>query len=175
MFIIQGKSPNSLNQDEMISLGFDTKIDVPTIYTLSIAQLQGDFLTNNPVYLKDNVANTIHNLSDSDYAFTSEVGEFKNRFEIVFTNQALSNDAFDANTNTLQITQVSDNQVRFSTSNNLNIKNVRIYDLLGRQLYNLDGNNREETYNLSHLNNTVFIAKVELSNGALITKKAIKK
>jgi hypothetical protein len=174
LFAIQGKSPNSLNQDEMISLGFDTNISVPTIYTLSIAQLQGDFLTNNPIYLKDNVANTIHNLSDSDYTFISEVGEFKDRFEIVFTNQALSNDTFDANTNALQIKQVNDTQVRFSTSNNLSIKNVRIYDLLGRQLYNLEGNNSVETYNLSNLNNSVFIAKVKLSNGAIVTKKAIK-
>jgi hypothetical protein len=174
-FIIQGKAESSLNQDEVINLGFDTKIDVPTIYTLSIAQLQGAFLTNNPIYLKDNVANTIHDLSDSDYSFTSEVGEFKDRFEIVFTNQALSNDTFDVALNTLQIKQVNDTQVRFSTSNSLTIKEVAIYDLLGRQLYNLEGNNSVETYNLSNLNNSVFIAKVALSNGAIVTKKAIKK
>jgi len=77
--------------------------------------------------------------------------------------------------NTLQITQVNDTQVRFSTSNSLTIKQVAIYDLLGRQLYNLEGNNSVETYNLSNLNNSVFIAKVELSNGAIVTKKAIKK
>ena len=68
-FIIQGKAPSSLNEDEIISLGFDTSIDVPTLYTLSVGQLQGDFLTNNPIYLKDNLLNKLHDLSVSDYSF----------------------------------------------------------------------------------------------------------
>jgi hypothetical protein len=45
-----------------------------TLYKLSIAQLKGDFLTSNPIYLKDNFLNKIHNLETSDYSFTSEVG-----------------------------------------------------------------------------------------------------
>lgn len=174
-FAIQGKAESSLNENEVIKLGFDTRINVPTVYTLSIAKLRGDFMNNNPVYLKDNLLNKLHDLSASDYSFTSEVGEFKDRFEIVFNSEALSNDAFDTVLNTLQITQVNNNLVRFSTSNSLTIKQVTIYDLLGRQLYNLEGNNSVETYNLSNLNNSVFIAKVELSNGAIVTKKAIKK
>jgi len=175
LFAIQGKSPSSLNENEVINLGFNTSINVPTIYTLSIAQLQGDFLSNNKVYLKDNLLNTLHDLSGSDYNFTSEVGEFKDRFEIVFNAQALSADTFNLDTNTVQIIQVDDTHVTFKASGNLSIKTVAIYDLLGRQLYQLEGSHNEETYILSQLNNAVFIAKVELSNGVLITKKAIKK
>jgi hypothetical protein len=148
---------------------------VPTIYTLSVAYLQGDFLSNNKVYLKDNLLNTLHDLSGSDYNFTSDVGEFKERFEIVFNSQALSADTFNLDTNTVQIIQLDDTHVTFKASSNLNIKTVTIYDLLGRQLYQLKGSHNEETYNLSNLSNSVFIAKVELSNGALITKKAVKK
>jgi hypothetical protein len=70
---------------------------------------------------------------------------------------------------------LEDNQVQFTTSDNLNIKAVKIFDLLGRQLYNFKGNNSTETYTLSNLSSTVYIAKVELSNGAIVTKKAIKK
>jgi len=175
IFAIQGKAPSSLNESEAIKLGFNTSINVPTIYTLSVAQLQGDFLSNNKVYLKDNLTNTIHDLSASDYNFTSEVGEFTNRFEIVFKAQALSADTFDLDTNTVQIIQLDDTHVTFKASGNLNIKTVTIYDLLGRQLYQLEGSHNEETYNLSSLQHSVFIAKVALSNGALVTKKAIKK
>ena len=174
-FAIQGKSPNSLNDDEIINLGFDTNFDVPTIYTLSLAQLQGDFLTDNPIYLKDNLLNKVHCLSTSDYTFTSDVGEFKDRFEIVFNGKALATDDFNLDDTTLMISQMDDTHIRFKASNNVTIKTVSIYDLLGRQLYELSGSNNEETYNLSNLNNFVFIAKVELSNGTILTKKAILK
>ncbi|MCB0434133.1 MAG: hypothetical protein KDD18_14490, partial [Mangrovimonas sp.] len=82
----------SLNLDEVIPLGFSTTINVPTTYTLSIAQLEGDFLTTNTIYLKDNLLNLYHNLSASDYSFTSEAGEFNARFEIVFQDNSLSVD-----------------------------------------------------------------------------------
>ncbi|WP_445955124.1 T9SS type A sorting domain-containing protein, partial [Yeosuana sp.] len=82
---------------------------------------------------------------------------------------------FDFNANTVSILQVDDTHVSFRASNNQSIKTVTIYDLLGRQLYQLKGQNSEETYNLSKLKNAIFIAKIELSNGAFITKKAIKK
>tara|TARA_R110002050_G_scaffold94765_1_gene197057 strand:- start:38151 stop:40613 length:2463 start_codon:yes stop_codon:yes gene_type:complete len=173
-FTIQGKSINSINEDEVISLGFDTSIDVATLYTLSIAQLQGNFLNNNPIYLKDNLLNKTHDLTICDYTFTSEVGEFNERFEIGFTNKALSTEDQLLDTKSLKIIQLDNDYVQFSTSDNLSIKSVHIFDLLGRQLYNLKGNSNSETYELSNLNKTVYIAKVELSNGAIITKKNIK-
>ncbi|NCP51499.1 MAG: hypothetical protein GW839_13570 [Flavobacteriales bacterium] len=175
VYAIQGKSPNSLTEDEVIRLGFNTRIDVPTTYTLSVAQLQGDFLSNNTVYLKDHLTNTLHDLSASDYHFTSAVGEFKDRFEIVFNAKALSAQDFDVAANAVIISQVDQTHIKFKASKNLNIKTVSIYDLLGRQLYQLKGSQNEETYHLPQLNQSVFIAKVLLSNGALMTKKAVKK
>lgn len=174
-FAIQGKAPSDLNENEIINLGFKTSINVATLYTLSIAQLQGDFLSSNTVYLKDNVLNKIHDLSNSDYTFTSEVGEFNNRFQIAFSNKALSTDNISLNDNHLKIVELNNNRVNFKTSENLNIKAVKIYDLLGRELNNLKGNNSSETYELSNLKSNIYIAKVELSNGVTIIKKAIKK
>tara|TARA_R110002049_G_scaffold309135_1_gene517468 strand:+ start:111 stop:1721 length:1611 start_codon:yes stop_codon:yes gene_type:complete len=174
-FAIQGKAPNSLNEDEIINLGFTTHIDVATLYTLSVAQLQGDFLTNNPVYLKDNKLNITHDLSASDYTFTSEVGEFNSRFEIVFNANALSTENAVLDSKALRIVDLGNNRVQFNVSDNLSIKTVTVFDLLGRQLYSLKGNSNSETYNLSNLNNAIYIAKVALSNGAVMTKKAIKK
>lgn len=172
-YAIQGRNFNSINVDEVIQLGFSTIIDVPTIYTLSIANLQGDYLTNNTVYLKDNLENKLHNLSDSDYTFTSEVGEFNERFEIVFDASALSIDDNVLETTELSIVELEGDKVQFSTSGST-IKSVAIFDLLGRQLYDLKGTSASETYTLSNLKSSIFIAKIELSNGTVITKKAIK-
>lgn len=174
-YVIQGISPNNLSEEEIISLGFDTNIDVATIYTLSLAKLQGDFLSNNTVYLKDHFTNNLHDLSASDYHFTSAVGEFKDRFDIVFNAKALSAQDFDLEANAVIISQVDQTHIRFKASKNLSIKTISIYDLLGRQLYELEGSQNEETYHLPQLNQSVFIAKVALSNGALITRKAVKK
>jgi hypothetical protein len=174
-YAIQGKDINSLNIDEIVTLGFKTTISVPTLYTLSIAQFEGDFLTNNTVYLIDNLVNKLHNLSASDYTFTSETGEFNNRFEIVFNASALSTNDVVSNANSLSIVELQDDYVQFNITNNLKIKAVSVFDLLGRQLYNFKGQNNTETYQLSNLSSTVYIAKVTLSNGAVITKKAVKK
>ncbi|SFZ89863.1 Por secretion system C-terminal sorting domain-containing protein [Flaviramulus basaltis] len=174
-FVIQGKGINSLNADEVINLGFSTNIDVATLYTISIPQFEGDFLNNNPVFLKDNLLNTVHELSASDYTFTSSTGVFNERFEVVFSAASLSTDDVSLNSKSLKIIELENDNVQFTTSDNLNIKTVNIFDLLGRNLYNFKGSTTSETYNLSNLSSSVFIAKVELSNGAVITKKAVKK
>jgi len=61
-FAIQGKASYRLNDAETIKLGFSTNIDVATLYTLSIAQLQGNFLNDNAIYLKDNMTGKVHTL-----------------------------------------------------------------------------------------------------------------
>lgn len=174
-FAIQGKNANSINEDEIINLGFKSTINVATLFKLSVAKVEGDFLNCHTVYLKDNLLNKVHCLSTSDYTFTSEVGEFNNRFEIAFSDQALAIENMLLNKNTLKIIELENDYVQFNTSNNLNIKAVSIHDLLGRQLYHFTGSSTSETYKLSNLRNSVFIAKVELSNGAVISKKAFKK
>ncbi len=173
-YAIQGKNSTSITKEETIPLGFYTSLETVTLYKLSIAQLQGSFLNSNTVYLKDNLTGKVHNLKVCDYTFTSEVGEFNERFEIGFTAEALSTEDTILDTKSLKIVQLDNDHVQFSTSNSLSIKSVRIFDLLGRQLYNLKGNTSSETYKLSNLNNAIYIAKVELSNGAIITKKSIK-
>ncbi|GAB1856961.1 hypothetical protein MHTCC0001_17970 [Flavobacteriaceae bacterium MHTCC 0001] len=171
-FVIQGKATNSLNENEIVKLGFKTSIDVATLYKLSITDLKGAFMQNNAVYLKDNLENKIHNLTDADYTFTSEVGEFNNRFEIVFSANTLSNDAI-ALKNALNIAQLDSENIQFS-SDRSSIKNIAIFDALGRTLYTLTADSNSETFNLSKLKSAVYIATVELANGATVSKKFIK-
>jgi hypothetical protein len=164
-----------LNHGEVIPLGFYTAITEATLYKLSIAQLEGDFLTSNPIYLKDNLLHKVHNLSESNYSFTSEVGEFKDRFEIVFRSETLSDTEALLNSNKLTIIELNDGRVQMKTNSHLNIKSVQILDILGRTLYQLKGSSTTEIYTLSNLSQSTYIAKVELSNGQVITKRAIKR
>ncbi len=174
-FAIQGKDPNSLALNEVIPLGFYTSIDEVTIYTLSIAQLEGEFLTSNSIYIIDRLNNVIHDLSASDYTFTSEIGEFNNRFEIVFRADALSIHTNQLDENDLTIIELSNGDVQFKIGKNFTITNVEILDLTGRQIYNYKGHNSTEAYDLSQLSKAPYIGKVTLSNGQVISKKAIKR
>jgi len=173
-FAIQSKVQNSLTLNEIIPLGFDTTIATATLYTISISHLEGVFLTNNNIYLKDDLMNVIHDLSASDYIFTSEIGEFKYRFEIIFSN-SLSVDESEFNSNELNIIELRNSHVKFTVSDHNKIKFVTIIDVLGRVLYQLKGSSNSETYNLSNLSQSTYIAKIELFNGLVITKKAIKR
>ena len=174
-FVIQGKATSDLNIDEVIPLGFLTNIDVATIYTISIDNLEGDFLSSNPIYLKDNLTSTIHDLTVSDYNFTSNVGEFNNRFEIVFNNASLGIDNKETTLNNLSIIELENDNVMFKVGHNLKIKTIEIFDTLGKIIYSFKGDNYSETFNLKNLNENLYIAKVTLNNGQTITKKTIKK
>ncbi|MFS4483622.1 T9SS type A sorting domain-containing protein [Hyunsoonleella sp. 2307UL5-6] len=173
-YAIQGKNTTSIDESEIIKLGLSTNIDVATIYTLSIAQLEGEFLQNNTVSLKDNLTNTIHNLSDSDYSFTSEVGEFNNRFEVAFNATALSTNDFNVNANTVKIVQLNTDTVEFTTETS-NFKTITVIDLLGRTLQKYNADSNTETYNLNALKTAVYIANIELENGVTLSKKFVKK
>lgn len=148
-FAIQGKHTSSLTTNEVINLGFSTNISEPTIYTLSLANFEGEFLGNNMVILKDNLLNKTHNLSDSDYSFTSETGVFNNRFEIVFDATVLNTETFTTNTNKLSIVNLENNYVKFSVASNETIKSVTILDLVGREIYNFSGNSSSEIFQLN--------------------------
>jgi len=175
-FVIQGKGVNSLNNEEIINIGIKTTITIPTIYNLSLAQIEGDFLDNNVIYLKDNLLNVLHDLKTSDYNFTSEVGEFNNRFEIVFSSDALSiNQITDKNN--LTITEHKNGNVQFKLKSNNSLNNIKIIDLQGRLLYDFYPNSgsKDEILRLTNLSQSAYVAKVTLDNNYVISKKAIKR
>lgn len=171
---VQGKAISDLNINETIYIGFLNKIDMPTVYTISIDNFEGDFLANNTAYIKDNLLNTYHDLSASAYSFTSEVGEFNDRFEIVFTNLTLSIDQFTLNEINTTIISLTNDDVKFIAPKNLSISSVTIYDNLGRKIINLKGSEQTETYHLNTLSQSVYLAEIELSNKQKIIKKFIK-
>jgi hypothetical protein len=163
-----------LNIDEVIPLGFNTSIEEATLYTISIHTTEGDFMGENDIFIIDYDLNIIHNLKISDYNFTSDKGEFNERFEIVFTPEALSINDNTITANDISITELSNGEVQIKVSEQYTIDHVDILDILGRQVYSLNGSGSTEVYNLSKLSKAAYIAKVTLSNGQFISKKAIK-
>ena len=171
-FVIQGREL-PFNDSDAIPLGLN--LSSQNNYTIGIAAIDGLFETENQtIYLKDNLIGLTYNLTENPYSFSSEAGELNDRFEIVFNDNSLTINENELN-NALTIIEQQDGNVKFTTSNSLEIKNVKIYDVLGRLLYNLEGNSSTEIYNLDNLSQATYVAKVTLSNDVVITKKAIKR
>jgi len=177
-YVIQAKNKNSINENEIIKIGYKTEINIPTIYNFSIDKLEGNFLSNNQVYLKDNLLNVVHSIKNSDYRFTSVDGEFNDRFEIVFSENSLSLKDIIIKPSSILIIEQPNGDVQFKLNENGNIrtmKNIQIMDINGRNLYTFGTNSADETLRLSNLSNGAYIAKITLDNNSLIVKKAIKK
>jgi len=65
--------------------------------------------------------------------------------------------------------------VQFKLSSPFEMKSIEIVDLLGKTLYKLDAQGNSQTFSLNNLSQATYLAKVKLSNGKLITKKAMKR
>ncbi|MDW5289120.1 choice-of-anchor D domain-containing protein [Formosa sp. PL04] len=171
---IQGKDLNSIHEDEKITLGFYSSIDIPTIYTLSLDDFRGAFLQENELYLEDTFLNLDHNLKDSDYTFTSEPGEHNNRFYLKFKSRSLTVEGHE-NTTNLSIIQLNTDEWLFKlNSNKFKMKTISIYNYLGQHLYKFNTTSNREIYNLKTLKSGTYIASVSSTNNNF-RKKFIKK
>ncbi|WP_375237800.1 choice-of-anchor D domain-containing protein [Aurantibacter sp.] len=177
-FLIQGRNPETLTLDEVVNLGYRSTIDAPTIYKFSLDKFQGDFLNTTNIYIKDKYTNQILNLKDEDYAFTSETGEFTDRFEIVFKSP--QDNPIDTITETptgnLTVFETNNNILSTNTNSDLKIESMTIFDTLGKLLFNKDSIN-SDTFNLniSDFSSAMYLVQIKLSNNKTTTKKIIKR
>ncbi|WNM18536.1 Ig-like domain-containing protein [Flavobacterium capsici] len=162
------------------ALPFSSQDIIPFIYsttingTLSINLENFDGLfSNQDIYLLDKFTNAYHNLKDSNYTFTTSSGTFNNRFEIRFISNALGVTNPNSTENSIKI--ISNNNSLLVLSSNEKIEKVVIYDLLGKLVYaTLNDLDRNE-FNTGELNISpqVLLVKVLLSNGVIVSQKAI--
>ncbi|UGS23822.1 reprolysin-like metallopeptidase [Flavobacterium channae] len=164
--VIQGKGMPFTN-DDVVPLGL--KVLAPGSYTISLENLDGLFVDQN-VYLKDNFTNTIHDIKQSAYSFTTQDGTFENRFSVVYNNSVLGNDDF-INENVLT---VYSNQNGIVINTTEKISEVVVFDVLGRKLHYQNGlDNSEVVISKIVKSNQALLVKTTLSNGQVITKKII--
>ncbi|WP_333807476.1 M43 family zinc metalloprotease [Flavobacterium sp.] len=166
LMTIQGKSyPIDVNDE--VALG----VNIPTSgnYSIAIAALDG-IASDLPIYLEDKALNIIHDLRQNPYSFTSNVGQFNDRFVLRYTNETLGNNDFTTNN---QVIVISNNTIQV-VSNTTSISNVKIFNVVGQLL--LDSNTlNSNTFETSKIqkNNTALFVQVTLDNGAKVIKKII--
>ncbi|WP_026725210.1 putative Ig domain-containing protein [Flavobacterium sasangense] len=166
-FIIQGRSlPFDVNDRVPMGLSVGATSNI----TIAIRKADGIFAQGQTVYLEDKQLNIIHNLSTAPYVFTSNAGIFSERFIIRYTNETLSNDDFENDSNIL----ISSSDVITVQATNQSIQSVQIHNVLGQLLINEKEINAE-TFEINTLqkNKAPLLIQVTLENGKKVSKKLI--
>ncbi|PWA03900.1 T9SS sorting signal type C domain-containing protein, partial [Flavobacterium psychrotolerans] len=164
-YAIQGR-PEFLASD---IVPLELNISVGGKYSIAIDHLKGLF-QNQAIFLKDNETNTIHDLKTGSYSFISEVGVFKNRFEIVYQNAlAVNQTSFNEN-NVLVYKQ---NQEIVINAGKTIMSDVKVYDIRGRLLLSKDNINATQTKLFVGTTQEVLIVKIGSGEAGIVTKKVI--
>jgi len=165
---IQGKSLPFQNTD-VVKLGY--KATVAGNHKITLDHFDEFFMTQE-VYLKDNLLNVIHDIKNAPYSFASAIGTFDERFEIIYQrgNLGIENPSFDPNS---ILIYKKDKDVIINAGN-VEISELKVFDIQGRLLYNAKNVNNKEAV-IKNLPSTeqVLIVQVRTLNGNLVSKKLL--
>jgi hypothetical protein len=151
--------------------GLSFKAETAGTYTINIDNTTGVFSAGQRVYLKDNVEGIVREITENTYTFTTEAGEFANRFTVMYnpSNAALDT---EAPVDTVKEVIVYNNNNEIKASASAQIKSVVVYDALGRTLYsNAKVNNTEFASGTINSAKQVVIVNIALENGQTVSKK----
>lgn len=167
-FTIQAKAlPFSVN--DTFTLGL--KVVEAGEYKISLNQIDGLFSEGQLIYLEDKFLSTMHNLSDSEYSFSTEAGEFNNRFVLRFNDELMNIDQ-PINPNAIAVI-VSENTIKIN-SGNLEMKSINIYDVQGRMVFTQnDINDSEININSLQKSNQVMVLQIKDQYNNTTVKKLI--
>jgi hypothetical protein len=167
-FAVQGR-PLPFDATDVVPLGF--KSQAAGSFTIALNNVDGLFASNNQaVYLKDNLTNTIQDLTTGSYSFATEAGTFNTRFEITYENLlATQNPVFTEN----NVVVYKENQELVINSGNVMMAKVQVYDLRGRLLVEKTGINAKEVHINAGDTNAVLIVKITSDGYGTVTKKVV--
>ena len=165
--VIQGRAL-PFNTSDSVPLGFKTS--AAGIYTIALDHVDGLFTGDQSIFLKDNLNQTAQDLKLGSYSFSSEIGVFDSRFEIIYTT-TLANPT---------IPQLENQEIAFKSNDTLIIKSgtvvlesVKIFDIRGRLLAEEKSINANETHLNGKWPNGILIIRIASISGNSVAKKVV--
>jgi hypothetical protein len=145
------------------------KTETAGSYTISLANVDGLFETEEDIFIKDNLLGIEHNLRNSAYDFTAEAGIFADRFEIVYESTlSLDNPTFS------NAIVFSKNKSIEINAGNETISTVTVFDIRGRIVASQEElNTSVASIDLTGVASQVLIVQIKMTNGQLMTKKVV--
>jgi len=158
---------------------FDNTIELPLGLLISDSGTHKIILDEvenfeDTVYLKDNVLNVTHNLSESNFDVNLAIGNHLDRYSIVFIPQeTLSiNDEVVSN---IDVFYNGNEQIIVNNSNKVDIKSIKIFNVLGQEILQLHTNLNDQDRIQIPFNNSkgIYLVQVETTNSLKLTKKIL--
>jgi hypothetical protein len=177
--LIQGRSTPFLVNDKV-----EIEVVLPDngLYRLALHEVDGLFEDENQgIYIEDTKLKVIHNIKETPYEFTGDIGKSKERFLLRYTdgskpveeNEEIIAESIEETIET-QLSIFSFNQKIKAISKPNKIINFLIYDISGKLLLekqNLDTN--EYIVETNNISSGTYLVVVKLEDGRKITKKII--
>ncbi len=163
--LIQGRKL-PFDSNDKVNIGVTLPQD--GLYKIALSSVDGLFSNpNQKIFIEDKLLNVIYDLKEAPYSFMGNKGNITNRFILRYTKS----DQITELTNQLN---VYDNNVLTVESSKLKIKDIVIFDTLGKLLLNKKDVN-DKNYQIAKLNktNSMLIVKVTLEDNTEEVRKVI--
>jgi len=158
---IQGKAV--FQDTDEVKLGYSAATQGG--FNISLGSFEGVF-DNQDIYLEDKVLNLVHNLKNSSYAFSTSVGNFKERFVLKYLNSSLT-----VKESKLECNIYASNNI-ITVNSKETVKSIEVYDLSGKLLYNQTANNTN--FKTERIEADCVIVKLDV-DGKTFSKKILLK
>lgn len=158
--------------NKIVSLGMFS--GVTGLTSISIDQLDGELLNSEcPIYIYDALLNIHHNIKESPYTFTAELGTQNSRFYLKFNQVPLS--VFEVETTSSDVIEIYQSQTSLNIHSTKNqLQEIFVYDINGRLLLtSTDINNNQFTFDTLGIQTNILLLKLRLDTGEVINRKIL--
>lgn len=123
------------------------------------------------IYLKDNILNTTHNLTDANFNVNLPIGDHLDRYSLVFVPQN-SLSITDQTLTNLSVFYDGNKNVVVNNSDRMQLKNITIYNVLGQEILRLNDNINSTNKVQIPFNQSqgLYVVKVVTTTGELTQK-----
>ncbi len=172
---IQGREV--FNTQIELTLGFSTAVDTEETYTISIDHLEGVGLENTPVYIIDNVLNTITNLKETPYSFIATRGIQPDRFIVVFEERTLSTDDITLQDNEITLfPNPTSGVVTLGYLGNKQLQEAILLNANGQRVQQIDLSNFNESqqFDIQKLSTGIYFVQIVIEDQMIVKKLIVK-
>jgi hypothetical protein len=140
-------------------------------FVITIGEKEGIFEGGStPIYLHDNLLGIYHNLGMGAYSFIQNASSDSTRFSIVYANSFLNNPD-----NTIAGAVAFINNATLVVSASSEITKITIFDMVGRQVVTYGAQNSNALSSPFHQAQGIYIAKIILQDGTVVSQKLFNK
>lgn len=172
---IQGTS--TFDSTMKIDLGFASIIEESLNFTISINQLEGNDLSDSPIYLIDTETQVVTNLNTSNYRFTASQGMQSNRFLLVFeVPENLGLDSLNSANNLRLFPNPTQDQLTLSYLGSQALVAMTIMNVQGQTVkqFSLANFAQERTLDVSDLAKGIYLVEINSDTERAVKKLIIK-